>query len=285
MKKFKVKKNYKHCFSCGYWWPYRFVNPMTIGGFGTMPVCALCADTLTPGGLQADIASDLLFEQQQWLNTPAGRRKLGEQYWQRRYIRFDYDKDKQTGGYVKMITTLVRFSYCNVFEPAETPSGDMKYSVSILIPKEDEKGINEINKAIQEAVQKGLEKNTFGKTHVKGLRLPLRDGSAEHEEGKRGPEYNGFFFLNASSKNQPGVVDTKLKPIMDTDEFYSGCWGRADINFFPYNQAGNRGIGVGLNNLMKAKDDDRLDGRMKAEDAFAQYAADGSDEPMADDLT
>lgn len=251
-----------------------------------MQVCALCADEIMPGGLSAEIATSILDEQRAWLETPAGRRKIGEQYWQRRYIKFDYDKKKQTGGYVKMITTLVRFSYCNVFEPAETPSGDMKYSVSILIPKDDTKGRAELDKAVQEAVEKGLEKNTFAKVHVKGLRLPIRDGDAEHEEGKRGVEYKGFWFMNASSKNQPGVVDDKLKPIMDTDEFYSGCWGRADVNFFPYNQAGNRGVGVGLNNLMKLKDDDRLDGRMKAEDAFASYA-DAGDEPAGteDDLT
>ena len=177
-----------------------------------------------------------------------------------------------------MITTEVRFSYANVFEPKLTPSDDLKYSVSILIPKEDKAGIAEIHEAIQEAVNKGLEKNTFSKMHVKGLRLPLRDGDEEFDAGKRGKEYQGFFFLNASSKNQPGLVDAALKPIIDTDVFYSGCWGRADINFFPYNQAGNRGVGVGLNNLMKSKDDDRLDGRQKAEDAFGDFKDNAPDD-------
>ena len=176
----------------------------------------------------------------------------------------------------KVVYGLVRFSYCNVWEPAATPSGDLKYSVSVLIPKEDAKLLKLINVDIQAAVKKGLEKNTFGKVHVKGLRLPLRDGDAEFEEGKRGAEYKGFFFFNASSKNPPGVVEPSASgpvPIMDKDEFYSGCWGYVDVNFFPYNQAGNRGIGAGLNNLMKYKDDDRLDGRMKAEDAFAHIPA------------
>ena len=188
-----------------------------------------------------------------------------------------------------MITGIVRFSYANVWEPAETPSGTMKYSVSILIEKTDKDTLGAYEKAVQDAVTKGLDKNVFGKAHVKGLRLPLRDGDTEHEEGRRGPEYQGFYFLNASSNKAPGIVGPDAKPIMDQVDFYSGCWGRADINFFPYSQAGNRGIGVGLNNLMKIHDGDRLDGRRKAEDAFAEYSvedvggdasADGDEPPF-----
>ena len=37
----------------------------------------------------------------------------------------------------KFVTGKVRFSFVHVFEPAETLNGQMKYSVSILIPKTD----------------------------------------------------------------------------------------------------------------------------------------------------
>jgi hypothetical protein len=93
-------------------------------------------------------------------------------------------------------------------------------------------------------------------------------------------EYKGHFFVNASSKNKPGVVGPDAKPMFDAEEFFSGCYGRADINFFPYNQAGNRGIGCGLNNLMMTRQGERLDGRQKAEDAFAAFAE--SDETSGD---
>ena len=181
-----------------------------------------------------------------------------------------------------MITTQVRFSYLNAFEPKATPSGDLKYSVSILIPKKDEAGIKAIHAAINDAVQKGLDNNKFTQAQVKGIRLPIRDGDEEFDNGNRGPEYKGCFFINATSKNKPGVVkaqkDSKPVPIFDPDDFYSGCYGRADINFFPYNQAGNRGVGVGLNNLMMIKEGERLDGRMKAEDAFGTYTDEETDE-------
>lgn len=183
-----------------------------------------------------------------------------------------------------MITTLVRFSYLNAFEPKETPSGDMKYSASLLIPKEDKDGILAIKKAIQDAIAVGIEKGKFKQAQVGGLRLPLRDGDEEFDNGNRGAEYKGHFFLNSSSSNAPGVVKAQKGgppvPIIDTDDLFSGCYGRADINFFPYNQAGNKGIGVGLNNIMLVKEGERLDGRQKAEDAFSSYTDEDTDETV-----
>ena len=185
----------------------------------------------------------------------------------------------------KMITGEVRFSYLHVWEPAETPSGDEKFSASILIPAKDKKTLAAVEKAVQAAIKRGIEKGKFTKAQVKTLRLPLRNGTEEFENGEKAnnPEYKGMMFLNASSNRQPGVVGPDAKPLMDQDDAYSGMWGRADINFFPYNAAGNKGVGVGLNNVMKLRDDERLDGRQKAEDAFSDYAV---EEPEgSDDLT
>lgn len=181
-----------------------------------------------------------------------------------------------------MITTLVRFSYLNVFEAKPTPSDELKFSVSCLIPKGDAKGIKEIHAAINAAIQKGLDINKFTQAQVKGLRLPIRDGDKEFEDGNRGAEYKGCFFVNATSKNKPECVkaqkDSRPVPIFDPNDFYSGCYGRADVNFFPYNRAGNRGIGVGLNNLMMVKEGERLDGRQSADDAFETYTGESVDE-------
>lgn len=179
-----------------------------------------------------------------------------------------------------MIITNVRFSYLNAFKTAPNPSGDLKFSASILIPKAS-KQLPDIRAAINKAAQSGIEKNKFTAAQVKaGIRIPLRDGDEEFEAETRGPEYKGCFFINSSSDNRPGVVDSNLQPIIDSDEFYSGCYGHADINFFPYNAAGNRGVGVGLNNLLKVKDGERLDGRVAAGDAFAKYAETPNDAPF-----
>lgn len=167
----------------------------------------------------------------------------------------------------KVVTGKVRFSYVHVFEPwSGQPEQAPKYSVCLLIPKEDKKTLAKISAAIDEATQEGV-KSKWGGKQPKNLHLPLRDGDTERADEY--PEYEGMMFLNANSKNAPGVVDKALNTILDSEEFYSGCWGRASINFFPYDSTGNRGIGVGLNNVQKLKDGERLGGsRASAEDDF-----------------
>ena len=170
-----------------------------------------------------------------------------------------------------MILGLVRFSYLNVFEPKANPSGKLVYSVSSLIPKDNASLVREINEAIEQAIAYGVGINKFSKAQVASLRRPLRDGTQEAEAGNRGPEYKDHFFINASSVTKPGIVGPDGKPIFDPESFYSGCFGYIDVNFFPYNTSGNRGIGVGLNNIMMKKEGPRLDGRQSAEAAFAAY--------------
>ena len=49
----------------------------------------------------------------------------------------------------KVITGKVRFSYANVFEPKSINGSDPKYSVSLIIPKEDKVTIDKIKAAIE----------------------------------------------------------------------------------------------------------------------------------------
>lgn len=167
----------------------------------------------------------------------------------------------------KVVTGKVRFSYVHVFEPWAGQEGQQpKYSVCVLIPKDDKRTLDKISAAVNEAIQEGVRSQWGGK-QPKNLHIPLRDG--DEERADEYPEYKNMMFLNANSKNAPGVVDKDLNVILDTEEFYSGCWGRVSVNFFPYDSNGNRGIGVGLNNVQKLKDGERLGGsRASAEDDF-----------------
>ena len=61
----------------------------------------------------------------------------------------------------------------------------------------------------------------------------------------------GHYIINVSTKMQPQIVDAQLNPITHPIDFYSGCYGRASINFYAYNSNGNKGITAGLNNLQK----------------------------------
>lgn len=163
----------------------------------------------------------------------------------------------------KVITGKVRFSYANVWQPKSINGGEEKYSVSLIIPKKDKQTIAEIQAAIELAKIEGATK--FGGKVPASLKLPLRDGDVDRPDDEA---YKGCYFLNANSKDRPGIVDQNVKPILDQSEFYSGCYGRASITFYAFNQNGNKGVACGLQNLQKLADGEQLGGRSRAEDDF-----------------
>ena len=176
----------------------------------------------------------------------------------------------------KVITGKVRFCYANVFEPTAMNEGETpKYSVCILIPKSDTTTLEKIKKAIEVAKEQGRGKiaDKNGKIPA-NIKLPLRDGDVERDDD---PNFEGCFFLNASSTRKPGIVDRSLEPIMSKDEFYSGCYGRAALNFYAYN-VNSKGIAAGLNNLQKLEDGEPLAGGSSAEEDF------GGENSFGDDL-
>jgi len=66
-------------------------------------------------------------------------------------------------------------------------------------------------------------------------------------------------------------VDKDVKPIFDQGEVYSGCYGRASIVFYAFNQNGNKGIACGLQNIQKLADGEPLGGKARPEDDFNTY--------------
>lgn len=172
---------------------------------------------------------------------------------------------KRTG--TKVITNTARMSYANVWEPTSIEGNEPKYSVSVLIPKDDKETIKLINEAIEEAKKEGKAKWN-GKIPA-NLKTPLRDGDEERPDDEA---YAGHYFFNATSKNKPGIVKKgtgAIVEITDEDEFYSGCFAKVSVNFYPFNANGNRGIAAGLQNLFKVKEGDRLSGGASAEEDFA----------------
>lgn len=153
----------------------------------------------------------------------------------------------------KVVTGEVRLSYVNLFEPKAIAEGQApKYSTTLLIDKDDKATVKLIQNAIAEVIANSQDvlKGT------KGLKTPLRDG----DEEKDSLEYENHFFMNASSKTPPIVVDEDRQEVVNPREVYSGCYGRVSMNFFAYNQAGNKGVGVALNAVQKTKDGEALGG-------------------------
>lgn len=170
----------------------------------------------------------------------------------------------------KIVTGKVRLSYVNLFKPrVQQDGGEAKYSALLLIPKSDKETVAKIKAAIEAAKEAG--KSSWGGKVPAGLKTPLRDGDTERD----GAEYKGHWFLNASSKLRPQVVDAGVEPILDEAEVYSGMYGRVSINFFAYNNSGNRGVGAGLGNVQKVADGEALGtSRGRAADEFSAVEED-----------
>lgn len=175
---------------------------------------------------------------------------------------------------MKIVTEKVRFSYANVWEPRSVNGSDPKYSVSIIISKDDKKTLEKINKAIESAEKDGISR--FGSKFTSGsnFKRPLRDGDIDRADD---PAYENSYFLNVNSKAKPGIVDKNVEPILDQTEFYSGCYGKASISSFPYSINGAKGITFGLNNLQKLEDGESLGGVSRPEDDFASFDDDAED--------
>lgn len=168
----------------------------------------------------------------------------------------------------------VRLSFLNVFQPRAMAEGQApKYSACILIPKDNKKLVKAAQDAI-EAARLGSADKFNGKVPA-SLKSPMHDGDGEMPNGgEYGAECKGMYVLNASAKDQPHLVDRQVRPIMDQTELYSGVWANVGVNFYAYNNNGNKGIACGLNGIQKVRDDESLGGRKRAEDMFSAVEED-----------
>lgn len=166
----------------------------------------------------------------------------------------------------KVVTSVVRLSYANVWEPKSINGGAEKYSVSLIIPKSDTKTLTAIQKAIDVAIEEGRGKFGGKIPNKSALKLPLRDGDIDRPDDEA---YANCYFVNANSSTAPEIVDKARDPILNRSEVYSGVYARVSINFYAFNSNGNRGIACGLGNIQKVRDGEPLGGKTSAADDFA----------------
>ncbi len=173
----------------------------------------------------------------------------------------------------RVLTGEVRLSYVNLVAPRannNNPNADPRYSVTLLIPKTDVAVKENIDASIEVAATDAQAK-LWGGVRPPVMPTPIHDGDGVRDNGTPyGPECKGCWVITASSKQKPQVVhqsdiNTELAP----QDIYSGMYARVTINFFGYSQAGRRGIGCGLGNVMKTRDGEPLAGGASAAADFA----------------
>lgn len=154
------------------------------------------------------------------------------------------------------------------------PDEDGVYRTSVLIPKKDKALVKQIEEAIEEAKEYGKSAKWGGKI-PRNLKIAFQDG--DDTDLEKYPENEGHFLLNARSKKKVGLVDIDRQPILDADEIYSGCWAYVSVTSFAYDNE-SKGVSFFLNNIMKARDDERFGGGASSPDEdFAEVEIDEDD--------
>jgi len=187
----------------------------------------------------------------------------------------------------KFVTPVFRGSFVYLNEPHAPPSlpgenPEEKYSITVVMMKDDKAHMAFVRQMRAEIHKLLVEK--FGDPKIKKYKWtnPIKDGDNEVIE-----QWENAYILQARSSQQPAVVNTQLKAIMEAKELYAGAHYRASITLYPWKHpTGGIGVSFSLSNVMKVKDDDAFDGRTTAEDDFADvpYEDDFADEGDDDGL-
>lgn len=166
-------------------------------------------------------------------------------------------------------TGKARICYANLYEPKpDATTGKLKYSLTVLIPKEDTETLLAIKEAVEAAYEVGqdtLKGNNKTAPSLGSIHTPLRDGDEERPDD---PVFAGMMFFGASSTYKPDIYDDGKNLIEDPDFVYSGCYCRVGLRFFAYNARGGKGIGAGVLALQKVADGDSLAKKMNTADMF-----------------
>ncbi|MDT8715463.1 DUF2815 family protein [Clostridium sp. 19966] len=168
-----------------------------------------------------------------------------------------------------VVTGRVRLSYVHLFTPHASQQGaEPKFSTTILIPKSDIATKQRIDAAIAAAVQQGISGKWNG-ARPPQIKSPVWDGDGVRQNGEPfSEECKGHWVITASSNQQQEMIDVNMNPIINQTEVYSGMYARVSINFFPFFNSGNKGIGCGLGPVQKLEDGEPLGGRVSAATAF-----------------
>lgn len=177
-------------------------------------------------------------------------------------------KMKSNGGY-----SIQDGGYFNKMDYDQ--NGRFKFSLSLLIPKAENKGFRE------EMSARFLDMCKAANINPKGASFPLRDGDTLAWEGAA-----GNFVLRAGSIHSPAVFCVRGvgKERLDASNIYSGCHALIAGNFYCYQFPGNKGINFGLNSILFQKDGERFQTSAGTEfDAFISECSEIAERDFKDE--
>lgn len=181
---------------------------------------------------------------------------------------------------VEVFTTpKFRVSYPNLFKPQERDDGKPTYNLVMLFPKT--KGVTKWRK---DPALKGfwslLRRAAIAKwgEDYAPCKFPFKDGDKKLLDGEPDPNYKGMWYAQAVSGTKPGVVGPD-KSYLEESEVYPGMYARATVNAFAWmNQYKKKGVSLGLRNVQKWSDGERIGGFTPADEDFEALDDEGADD-------
>ena len=189
---------------------------------------------------------------------------------------------------IRYMTPIFRASFPNLFTASSGPDGgEPKYGLSAIwtpgnfTEKEAElwkKLMAGVDGACKEQFKKSLKELKALNAEGGNYKLVPRNGSSKAHLGGYG---EGTVFASLTTRMKPGVVDADRSRISvedgNEDLIYPGCYCRATVNVYTYDNKG-KGVALGLLNVQKVKDGERLDSRTDAAEDFSDdFLGDTSD--------
>lgn len=200
--------------------------------------------------------------------------------------------EPKKGG--RLLTPMFRVSFPQVWEKQSYNNGTPRFSVTgLFFPKafteKDKAKWQAIRSRLAEVCQEFFKKDLKTMKEDRTFKIPFHKGSEKSYEGYGDPDM--IFFSMANSKRRPQILNINGDPITqeNSEEFYAGCWARASVNPYAFNNIG-KGLAIGLGNIQKIKDDESFEGFTSAEDDFGDDPVEGFDDTDlggddTDDLT
>lgn len=165
-------------------------------------------------------------------------------------------------------TPIFRLAFPSIWEPTEFLKGDgkPKYRITMLFPKDSD--LSDLKKVATNALKKKWPNEAPA-----NLKNPFGDGNTQKAVG-----FADMTFVRATANSTAniGVYDAAIKPVIDRNEVYGGCYCRAHVRAAAYDTAGNRGVAFYFSMIQKVKDGESFE-TADPNEVFTSVAVDADD--------
>lgn len=167
-----------------------------------------------------------------------------------------------------MITPIGTLSFPHLFTPkAPSPNARERFSCVLVFTPEDQQAPEFA--ALKANLGKAAREQ-WGEKVPANLRNPVRQCS-EKDHFEKFPA--GSVFVNFWSYDKPAVVNGNLQNVTVPGDVYAGQRARVSYRPFAYDNSGNRGVSIYLNNVqLTDMTAERIDGRRAADKEFDKVA-------------